>query len=129
MVAVVPFTARPAAEPLTSTNSAPSASASSSGSSVNVPLALVAPAGIVRVKSSTSTKSSPAVAVAVPTCTCTDRPVLRGAAFSAAVTVTAVGSAPSATDPGVTVRVTTVDAVSSSVIVTDTSLAVVALSP
>ena len=113
-------TVRPGAVvvPVTPTVSPASSVSSSTGASVNIAVALLSPAGIVTSKGGTAVKS-PAVAVTPATVTFTTVASGRAALFSVAVTVTlrAFPVAPSGMLAGETDSVTSVDAVSSSVMV------------
>ena len=80
-------------------------------------------AGIEIENPTTAVKSVPEVAVPDPTVTDTGVASPRVPPFKLAVTVTVVAPAPSLTDSGDTVRVTPLDAVSSSSTVTSTEAA------
>ena len=108
---------RPAALPLSSTVSSPSAVLSLVGVNGKVAVPLVWLAAIVRVKLPTAAKSAAAADPPVTLLTVTEVAVVRAPAFSVAVTVTVVAPASSATLAGSRLRASAVEAVSSSVIV------------
>ena len=103
--------------PPTVTVSLPSATPSTVRIKVNVSVPLFTLAGMVSVKLPTGVKSIPAMAVPSPTSTATGVAPGRAGWFRVPVTVIVVEPSPSETLVGFTDRVTLVDAVSKSVIV------------
>ena len=123
---VAPVTEKPGTVvvPATDTVSSGSSTVSCVGLRLNVPVCDRVLGGMMIVNPATAAKSVPDSAVPDPTVTATGVASPRVPPFRPAVTVTVVAFAPSLTDSGTTVRVTPLDAVSSSSTVTSTEAAV-----